>query len=151
MIPIAAMVAGTNSTAHALAPPHSETFTLCREAVSKATMNISSRKGAFILRARAQMCGSSCRGQEPAANTFVLDLNEGLTVELDLVGIGFRHQIIYPMLCVCSTTDFESAVLVLCQSIERWDLGFQRTDQQHRCALQARVCLLTQNNDRARN
>jgi hypothetical protein len=30
-------------------------------------------------------------GQKPAANTFALDLNEGLTVELDLVGIGFRH------------------------------------------------------------
>jgi len=59
-----------------------------------------------------KMCGSSCRGQEPAANTFALDLNEGLTVDHDLVGIAFMHQIVYPMLCVCSTTDFESAVLV---------------------------------------
>lgn len=42
---------------------------LCRELVNKATMNISSRKGAFILRARAQMCGSLWRRQEPAANT----------------------------------------------------------------------------------
>src|SRR5204862_6035589 len=96
-------------------------------------MNISSRKGAFILRARAQMCDSSCQGQEPAANTFALDLNEGLIVALNLVGIGCRHHIIYPMLCGCSSTDFESAVLVVCQSIERWDLGFQRTDQQYRC------------------
>jgi len=86
-------------------------------------MNISSRKGAFILRARAQICGSSCRGQEPAANTFALDLNEGHIVELDLVGIRFRHQIIYPMLCVCSTTDFESAALVVCQGIEHWGFG----------------------------
>jgi hypothetical protein len=68
-------------------------------------------------------------GQKPAANTFALDLNEGLTVELDLVGIGFRHQMYLPNALRCSTTDFESAVLVVCQSIERWNLGFQRTDQ----------------------
>jgi hypothetical protein len=92
----------------------------------------------------------SYRGQESAANTFALDLKEGLTVELDLVGLGFRHQITYPMLCVFSTTDFD-----YCPGSmpKHRTLGFQRTDQQYRCPLQARVCLfaLTQNNDRARN
>ena len=63
-------------------------------------------------------------GQEPAANTFALDLYEGLIVELDLVDIRFRHQIIYPMLCVCSTTDFESTALVVCQGIEHWIWDF---------------------------
>jgi hypothetical protein len=66
-------------------------------------------------------------GQEPAANTFALDLNEGLTVERDLVGIGFGHQIYLPNALWCSTTDFESTVLVVCQSIERWGFGISPT------------------------
>jgi hypothetical protein len=77
MIPIAIMVAG-NSTAHVLAPSQSETF----RTINKATINIPPRKGAFILHARAQMCGSRWRGQEPSAKYFALDPSERLTVEL---------------------------------------------------------------------
>ena len=49
------------------------------------------------------MCGSRWRGQEPSAKYFALDPSERLTV---------------------GTYTFESTVLVVCQSIERWDWDF---------------------------